>query len=252
MADRGDHRRTARGHRPHQLLVGERQQVLDAAAAPGDHDHVDLRAARAAPERQPTRAAHPHRCCGPRSWRAAAVNPMTTAPATPQTPRRDRGRADLRVEGQLPPHQQRRRRRPYVGARSEERARSTNQVRRQPQRSHRSAAALGTAPGPAPAAGRAPRCPAPVPRTGTASSARTASRSAPGHRRHDPSITIREPLHTHRDQCPDPAVRAPVRHGLTMGRMTATPARRVLLAAPRGYCAGVDRAVIAVEKALEQ
>ncbi|MFE4534219.1 4-hydroxy-3-methylbut-2-enyl diphosphate reductase [Streptomyces scopuliridis] len=53
-----------------------------------------------------------------------------------------------------------------------------------------------------------------------------------------------------------------------MGHMTATsrpsPAatpsgdaarragKRVLLAAPRGYCAGVDRAVIAVEKALEQ
>ncbi|MET9802159.1 4-hydroxy-3-methylbut-2-enyl diphosphate reductase [Streptomyces sp. NPDC006368] len=39
-----------------------------------------------------------------------------------------------------------------------------------------------------------------------------------------------------------------------MGPMTAaTPAaRRVLLAAPRGYCAGVDRAVIAVERALEQ
>ncbi|MGW0684504.1 4-hydroxy-3-methylbut-2-enyl diphosphate reductase [Streptomyces sp. NPDC002754] len=54
-----------------------------------------------------------------------------------------------------------------------------------------------------------------------------------------------------------------------MGSMTATPGpppattpsgdaprrsdnRRVLLAAPRGYCAGVDRAVIAVEKALEQ
>ncbi len=35
----------------------------------------------------------------------------------------------------------------------------------------------------------------------------------------------------------------------------ATPertGRRVLLAAPRGYCAGVDRAVIAVERALEQ
>jgi 4-hydroxy-3-methylbut-2-enyl diphosphate reductase len=29
------------------------------------------------------------------------------------------------------------------------------------------------------------------------------------------------------------------------------PPRRVLLAAPRGYCAGVDRAVVAVEKALE-
>ena len=32
----------------------------------------------------------------------------------------------------------------------------------------------------------------------------------------------------------------------------ATAPRRVLLAAPRGYCAGVDRAVITVEKALEQ
>ncbi|MCX4548498.1 4-hydroxy-3-methylbut-2-enyl diphosphate reductase [Streptomyces sp. NBC_01387] len=37
-----------------------------------------------------------------------------------------------------------------------------------------------------------------------------------------------------------------------MDGMTAQTARRVLLAAPRGYCAGVDRAVIAVEKALEQ
>ncbi|MBV1938655.1 4-hydroxy-3-methylbut-2-enyl diphosphate reductase [Streptomyces sp. BV286] len=37
-----------------------------------------------------------------------------------------------------------------------------------------------------------------------------------------------------------------------MGGMTASTGRRVLLAAPRGYCAGVDRAVIAVEKALEQ
>ena len=27
--------------------------------------------------------------------------------------------------------------------------------------------------------------------------------------------------------------------------------KRVLLAAPRGYCAGVDRAVVAVEQALE-
>ncbi len=30
-----------------------------------------------------------------------------------------------------------------------------------------------------------------------------------------------------------------------------TPGKRVLLAAPRGYCAGVDRAVVTVEKALE-
>ena len=37
-------------------------------------------------------------------------------------------------------------------------------------------------------------------------------------------------------------------------RLKDTPVvghKRVLLAAPRGYCAGVDRAVIAVEKALE-
>src|SRR5438309_198112 len=33
---------------------------------------------------------------------------------------------------------------------------------------------------------------------------------------------------------------------------SASPRKRVLLAAPRGYCAGVDRAVITVEKALEQ
>ena len=33
--------------------------------------------------------------------------------------------------------------------------------------------------------------------------------------------------------------------------VTAVPGRRILLAAPRGYCAGVDRAVDAVEKALE-
>ncbi|MET0353643.1 MAG: 4-hydroxy-3-methylbut-2-enyl diphosphate reductase, partial [Plantibacter flavus] len=38
------------------------------------------------------------------------------------------------------------------------------------------------------------------------------------------------------------------------GRLADLPVageKRVLLAAPRGYCAGVDRAVIAVEKALE-
>jgi len=38
----------------------------------------------------------------------------------------------------------------------------------------------------------------------------------------------------------------------TAPQSTAPGRRRVLLAAPRGYCAGVDRAVIAVEKALEQ
>jgi 4-hydroxy-3-methylbut-2-en-1-yl diphosphate reductase len=37
-----------------------------------------------------------------------------------------------------------------------------------------------------------------------------------------------------------------------VGMTAATTSRRVLLAAPRGYCAGVDRAVITVERALEQ
>src|SRR5918996_4581770 len=36
-----------------------------------------------------------------------------------------------------------------------------------------------------------------------------------------------------------------------MAPATSTAPRRVLLAAPRGYCAGVDRAVQAVEQALE-
>ena len=34
--------------------------------------------------------------------------------------------------------------------------------------------------------------------------------------------------------------------------VVVTGDKRILLAAPRGYCAGVDRAVIAVEKALER
>ena len=48
-----------------------------------------------------------------------------------------------------------------------------------------------------------------------------------------------------------PAPRIPA----VRGRLRDEPVagdKRVLLAAPRGYCAGVDRAVIAVEKALEQ
>ena len=39
-------------------------------------------------------------------------------------------------------------------------------------------------------------------------------------------------------------------HSTYDGDVTNAPRRRVLLASPRGYCAGVDRAVITVEKAL--
>ena len=50
------------------------------------------------------------------------------------------------------------------------------------------------------------------------------------------------------------AVLAPPRAPAVRGRLSdvaVAGTKRVLLAAPRGYCAGVDRAVIAVEKALE-
>ena len=49
---------------------------------------------------------------------------------------------------------------------------------------------------------------------------------------------------------PTPAL-APVPADGAASSHAATTHKRVLLAAPRGYCAGVDRAVIAVEKALE-
>lgn len=53
-----------------------------------------------------------------------------------------------------------------------------------------------------------------------------------------------------------PMPRIPLRREAgARGRLQDIPVRgqkRVLLAAPRGYCAGVDRAVIAVEKALER
>ncbi|ROS75018.1 4-hydroxy-3-methylbut-2-enyl diphosphate reductase [Curtobacterium sp. PhB130] len=48
---------------------------------------------------------------------------------------------------------------------------------------------------------------------------------------------------------------APPRSPAPRGRLRNDPVtgtKKVLLAAPRGYCAGVDRAVVAVEKALEQ
>lgn len=46
-------------------------------------------------------------------------------------------------------------------------------------------------------------------------------------------------------------VRHPARTTPLEEQTTDSP-KRILLAAPRGYCAGVDRAVVAVEKALEQ
>ncbi|MBJ7433019.1 MAG: hypothetical protein JHC62_01045, partial [Microbacteriaceae bacterium] len=43
----------------------------------------------------------------------------------------------------------------------------------------------------------------------------------------------------------------PVR-GTPLVEVATDAPKKVLLAAPRGYCAGVDRAVVAVEKALDQ
>ena len=71
VADRADHRCGARGDRPAQRLVGERQQVLDAAAAAGQDDDVDVRVGvqrRAAPRRSGRRRWVPaRRCCAPRT-----------------------------------------------------------------------------------------------------------------------------------------------------------------------------------------
>ncbi|MBV9824027.1 MAG: 4-hydroxy-3-methylbut-2-enyl diphosphate reductase [Actinobacteria bacterium] len=44
---------------------------------------------------------------------------------------------------------------------------------------------------------------------------------------------------------------APVPASVSVPRSASVPAKRVLLATPRGYCAGVDRAVQTVERALE-
>ncbi|MCK0089759.1 4-hydroxy-3-methylbut-2-enyl diphosphate reductase [Rhodococcus sp. HNM0563] len=44
----------------------------------------------------------------------------------------------------------------------------------------------------------------------------------------------------------------PLELGITRSPGTSTPGKRVLLAEPRGYCAGVDRAVETVEKSLEK
>jgi len=51
---------------------------------------------------------------------------------------------------------------------------------------------------------------------------------------------------------PVPAAREPLLDVPVLGPDGAPLAKRILLAAPRGYCAGVDRAVVAVEKALER
>jgi len=70
------------------------------------------------------------------------------------------------------------------------------------------------------------------------------------------------PILTRRGCAPDGGSRAATYHGVVTSPTDAvtvsvpegarTPGgKRVLLAAPRGYCAGVDRAVVTVEKALE-
>jgi hypothetical protein len=73
----------------------------------------------------------------------------------------------------------------------------------------------------------------------------TSSAMKPGPRLEGVSNITNGALAVHVETPRIPAVR---------NRLTDTPVaghKRVLLAAPRGYCAGVDRAVIAVEKALE-
>ena len=42
VADRGHDRHAARCHRADDAFVAERQEVLEAAAAAGEHDHLDV------------------------------------------------------------------------------------------------------------------------------------------------------------------------------------------------------------------
>ena len=66
VADRGDDRRAELVDGADQRLVGERQQVLDRAAAAGDHDHVDV----GVPLEPGQRLHHlGGRALGPASWR---------------------------------------------------------------------------------------------------------------------------------------------------------------------------------------
>ena len=51
VADGRDDRHGAGGDRPHEALVGEREQVLEAAAAAREHDDVDSGSAQTAAER---------------------------------------------------------------------------------------------------------------------------------------------------------------------------------------------------------
>ena len=63
--------------------------------------------------------------------------------------------------------------------------------------------------------------------------------------------TVRRPCRS--ASIPGPGVaRLRLGHDLRYRPTPSAPAKRVLLASPRGYCAGVDRAVVTVEKALEQ
>ena len=57
---------------------------------------------------------------------------------------------------------------------------------------------------------------------------------------------------TYDERVTQPSPTTPTPTAVDLADSTPRPAGRVLLAAPRGYCAGVDRAVEAVEQALEQ
>ena len=73
VPDRRHHRRSAQRHRPHQPLVRERQQILEAAAAARQHDHVHLGVAgRAAPAPPGSAAPRPAPCTAASSTRNRA------------------------------------------------------------------------------------------------------------------------------------------------------------------------------------
>ena len=94
VADGADHRCGARGDRPAQRLVGERQQVLDAAAAAGEHDDVDVGSrvefAQRLDDLRERRWAPARRCCGPRSAPRASGRSATVITSCSAALRRGR------------------------------------------------------------------------------------------------------------------------------------------------------------------
>ena len=89
MADRGDDRHRRGGDRAHQMLVVERPQVLERAAAAGQQQHVVAAAGRCAPQhRRDLRRRASRPAPAPAGCRPAATDSVAPARSARRAPRR--------------------------------------------------------------------------------------------------------------------------------------------------------------------